>query len=120
MTASVTKKQKLAKMKSLTENSSGSQGRWFDALAQHRGHKQAIEKYKFNWSTDYCSHSPDTLPGVYDFRFPCYRHDFGYRNYKATVGKYYFKKDHKKRIDSAFLGRTGPGRHGHFRQGDVT
>lgn len=101
--AAVTKGQKLAKLKSLTDNTVASSQRWSDALTQHLQHKQAIEQYKFNWSTDYCSSSPDSLPGGYTFKWACYRHDFGYRNYKATVGNYYFRKDHKARIDKAFL-----------------
>ena len=38
--------------------------------------------YGFDWSTDYCSGGPDTPLG-FDFRLPCWHHDFGYRNYKA-------------------------------------
>ncbi|MFE9679644.1 phospholipase A2 [Streptomyces sp. NPDC006259] len=101
--AAVTKAQKLSKMKSLTGDSNASSLRWTEALAQHRGHKQAIEKYRFDWSTNYCNSSPDRLPGGYDFRWGCYRHDFGYRNYKALVGKPAFKRDHKLRIDKALL-----------------
>ncbi|MEU4843914.1 phospholipase A2 [Streptomyces gilvosporeus] len=101
--AAVTKAQKLAKMKSLTQDSNASTGKWLDAMNQHLAHKQSIEKYKFNWNTDYCSNSPDTQPGGYSFKMGCWRHDFGYRNYKSLVGNYYFKKDHKKRIDKALL-----------------
>ena len=39
--------------------------------------------YGFDWSTDYCSASPDQPLG-FDFRLSCWRHDFGYRNYKAV------------------------------------
>ncbi|MFM9707133.1 phospholipase A2 [Streptomyces galilaeus] len=102
-TAAVTKAQKLSKLKSLTGDSNASSLRWSDALSLHLGNKQAIEKYRFNWSTNYCNSSPDTLPGGYDFRWGCYRHDFGYRNYKTLAGNYYFKRDHKLRIDKALL-----------------
>ncbi|WP_239146541.1 phospholipase A2 [Streptomyces sp. SID10815] len=101
--AAPTKAQKLSKMKSLTEDSNASTGRWLDAMNQHLAHKQAIDKYKFSWKTDYCTSSPDTLPGGYNFKMACWRHDFGYRNYKSLVGNYYFKKDHKKRVDKALL-----------------
>ncbi len=101
--AAVTKKQKLAKLKSLTLDSNSSRGKWDAALTQHLQKKQAIRKYKFNWKTDYCSKSPENIAGGYTFKWACYRHDFGYRNYKTLVGKYYFKKDHKSRIDKAFL-----------------
>ncbi len=36
----------------------------------------------FDWSTDFCTDSPDQPLG-FDFRVPCWRHDFGYRNYRA-------------------------------------
>lgn len=101
--AGVTKKQKLAKLASLTQNSAGSYGRWLEALNAHQAKKQWIRKYKFDWKTDYCSKARDTLPGGYSFKLSCHRHDFGYRNHKKLVGKYYFKKNHKKRIDKAFL-----------------
>ncbi|MEU1009648.1 phospholipase A2 [Streptomyces sp. NPDC005890] len=104
VTASLTKAQKLSKLKNLTEDSNASTGRWLDAMNQHMAHKQAIEKYKFNWKTDYCTDSPDTLPGGYNFKMACWRHDFGYRNYKGLIGNYYFKKNgHKKRVDKALL-----------------
>ncbi len=38
--------------------------------------------YGFDWSTDYCSASPDNPLG-FDFTLACWHHDFGYRNYKA-------------------------------------
>jgi Prokaryotic phospholipase A2 len=48
---------------------------------------------ELDWSTDYCSSSPDSGPG-FNFKNACTRHDFGYRNYKrfgvfATGGKDY-------------------------------
>jgi hypothetical protein len=42
-----------------------------DALAARRG--------TWNLSTDLCSFAPDAGP-VFDFRFPCIRHDFAWRN----------------------------------------
>lgn len=35
-----------------------------------------------DWSTDGCTSAPDD-PFGFDFLPSCYRHDFGYRNYKA-------------------------------------
>ncbi|RYP37316.1 hypothetical protein DL767_002959 [Monosporascus sp. MG133] len=35
-----------------------------------------------DWSSDGCSSSPDN-PFGFDFEPACFRHDFGYRNYKA-------------------------------------
>ncbi|PRX98788.1 phospholipase [Allonocardiopsis opalescens] len=37
---------------------------------------------QLDWSSDACSWSPDEPLG-YDFTPSCYRHDFGYRNYRA-------------------------------------
>ena len=53
--------------------------------------------YGFDWSTDYCSASPDNPLG-FNFTLSCYRHDFGYRNYKA-IGQF---PANKSRLDSAF------------------
>lgn len=36
---------------------------------------------ELDWTTDYCSNSPDSGPG-FNFKNACTRHDFGYRNYK--------------------------------------
>ncbi|MFF6781606.1 phospholipase A2 [Streptomyces sp. NPDC012510] len=102
--AAPTKAQRLAKLKTVTGDSSASQTKWYTALGQHRTNKQAIKKYKFNWDTDYCSWAPEKIAGGYDFSFACYRHDFGYRNYKKIAGKAAFKRSHKLRIDKAMLG----------------
>ena len=52
---------------------------------------------QFDWSTDFCTGGPDQ-PHGYDFRLACWRHDFGYRNYRASGGL----KPHKDRVDAAF------------------
>ncbi|MEW1926759.1 phospholipase [Streptomyces sp. NPDC088360] len=76
-----------------TQTDAGSYGAWASANAN----QQAWSAYRFNWSTDYCSSSPDNPLG-FPFKTACARHDFGYRNYKeaGTFGA------HKARIDSAF------------------
>jgi hypothetical protein len=53
--------------------------------------------YGFDWSTDYCSSSPDNPLG-FGFANSCWHHDFGYRNYKA-VGQF---PANKARLDSTF------------------
>jgi opacity protein-like surface antigen len=53
--------------------------------------------YGFDWSTDYCSSSPDNPLG-FDFQLSCWHHDFGYRNYKA-IGTFSANKD---RLDNMF------------------
>lgn len=53
--------------------------------------------YGFDWSTDYCSASPDRPLG-FDFTLSCWHHDFGYRNYKA-VGQF---SANKSRLDDTF------------------
>src|SRR5689334_3687125 len=55
------------------------------------------QSYSFDWSTDYCSASPDKPLG-FDFTLSCWHHDFGYRNYKA-IGAFPASKD---RIDNTF------------------
>ncbi|WP_433298387.1 phospholipase [Actinoplanes sp. CA-030573] len=55
------------------------------------------QSYNFDWSTDYCSASPDNPLG-FRFDLSCWHHDFGYRNYKA-IGQFPANKD---RVDSMF------------------
>jgi hypothetical protein len=55
------------------------------------------QSYNFDWSTDYCSASPDKPLG-FDFTIPCWHHDFGYRNYK-DVGAF---PANKARVDDTF------------------
>jgi hypothetical protein len=91
--AAVTIEQKLAVLSSWTQTSAASQ----NAFLAARANQGAWAAYGFDWSTDYCSSSPDNPLG-FDFRLPCARHDFGYRNYKA-VGQF---PANKSRLDSAF------------------
>ncbi len=76
--AAVTAQQKLSVMSSWSQPSTSSYNAW-NSARQNQG---AWTAYAFDWSTDYCSDSPDQPLG-FDFRIPCWRHDFGYRNYKA-------------------------------------
>ncbi|WP_405498126.1 phospholipase [Streptomyces sp. NBC_00096] len=64
-----------------TQPSGASQSAW----AAARGNRDAWAAYGFDWSTDYCTTSPDN-PFGFPFRMACARHDFGYRNYKAAMG----------------------------------
>ncbi|HET8658900.1 MAG TPA: phospholipase [Micromonosporaceae bacterium] len=89
----VTLEEKLAVMSSWTQTSVTSYNAWNSA----RLNQGAWAAYGFNWSTDYCSNSPDNPLG-FDFRLACYRHDWGYRNYKA-VGLF---SANKPRLDDAF------------------
>jgi hypothetical protein len=85
--------QKIAVLSSWTQADSTSQSAWNNAL----NHQADWTEYSFDWSTDFCSVSPDQPLG-YDFRTPCRRHDFGYRNYKL-VNQFPANKAH---VDSAF------------------
>ncbi|MEV6318167.1 phospholipase [Streptomyces sp. NPDC051776] len=69
----------------------------YNAWAAARADQSAWTAYAFDWSTDYCSSSPDN-PFGFPFRMSCARHDFGYRNYKA-MGAF---EANKARVDSAF------------------
>jgi hypothetical protein len=85
--------EKLAVMSSWSQPSAASYDAW-NAARQHQGDWAS---YGFDWSTDYCSTSPDQPLG-FDFRLSCHRHDFGYRNYKA-VGQF---PANKSRVDDTF------------------
>src|SRR5215211_2790440 len=89
----VTLEQKLAVMSSWTQTSTAS----YDAWNAARLNQGAWAEYGFNWSTDFCSSSPDNPLG-FDFKLACWRHDWGYRNYKA-VGLF---SANKPRLDDAF------------------
>ncbi|MFF4228941.1 phospholipase [Streptomyces sp. NPDC001820] len=80
-------------LSSWTQTSASSYNAWY-AARQNQG---AWAAYGFNWSTDYCSSSPDN-PFGFPFQTACARHDFGYRNYKAA-GTF---SANKARVDSAF------------------
>ncbi|MEU4690355.1 phospholipase [Actinoplanes sp. NPDC023714] len=89
----VTAAQKAAVLSSFTQTSASSYSAW-NAARQNRGDWSG---YGFDWSTDYCSASPDNPLG-FEFKLACHRHDFGYRNYKA-IGAFAASKS---RVDSAF------------------
>jgi hypothetical protein len=76
-----------------TQTSESSYNAW-NAARQNQG---AWASYDFDWSTDYCSSSPDNPLG-FKFDLSCWHHDFGYRNYKA-IGAF---PANKPRVDSMF------------------
>lgn len=80
-------------LSSWTQTSASSYNTWVSA----RNNQSAWAAYGFDWSTDYCSTSPDN-PFGFPFQTSCARHDFGYRNYKA-LGTF---SANKSRLDSAF------------------
>ncbi len=91
--AAVTPEEKLAVLGNFTQTSSAS----YDAWNSARQNQPGWAAYTLNWSTDYCSSSPDNPLG-FDFALSCWRHDFGYRNYKE-MGQF---SANKSRLDSAF------------------
>ncbi|WP_377270530.1 phospholipase [Peterkaempfera sp. SMS 1(5)a] len=91
--ASAAPADKSAVLSSWTQTSAASYNAWY---AAHQN-QSAWSAYGFDWSTDYCSDSPDNPLG-FPFKNACARHDFGYRNYKAA-GTF---SANKSRIDSAF------------------
>ncbi|KLJ11098.1 hypothetical protein EMPG_13618 [Blastomyces silverae] len=68
-------------------------------MAQFTAARNAKDPSSLNWESDGCSKAPDK-PG-FNFLPSCYRHDFGYRNYKAQDR---FSKTNKKKIDTLFRG----------------
>ncbi|MBM7442118.1 phospholipase [Streptomyces sp. HB132] len=93
VSASAAPSDKPQVLSSWTQTSASSYNAWNSA----RNNQGAWSAYGFNWSTDYCSTSPDN-PFGFPFQTACARHDFGYRNYKAA-GTF---PANKSRIDSAF------------------
>ncbi|HEX8345102.1 MAG TPA: phospholipase [Actinoplanes sp.] len=85
--------EKLAVLSSWSQTSKASYTAW-NAARLNRG---PWAGYGFDWSTDYCTSSPDNPLG-FNFRLPCNRHDFGYRNYRA-MGAF---SANKARVDDAF------------------
>lgn len=90
----VTLEQQLSALSALTQPTADSAAAWRAA----RQDPSSWTSYAFDWTTDLCSGSPDQPLG-FDFRTPCMRHDFGYRNYRA-VDRFPENKEH---VDSAFL-----------------
>ena len=91
--SAVTAAQKATLLANWTQPNAASSNAWLSA-EQNQG---AWAAYAFDWSTDYCSDSPDEPLG-FDFRMPCYHHDFGYRNFKA-IGTFPANKSH---VDDMF------------------
>lgn len=61
--------------------------------------KRAAQPTSLDWRDDGCSHSEDH-PGGFNFLESCFRHDFGYSNYKRQ-GR--FTEANRKRLDDNFL-----------------
>jgi hypothetical protein len=92
-TAASAPADKLTVLSNWTQPTAASTAAWNAA----RTNQGAWTAYGFDWSTDYCSDSPDNPLG-FAFSTSCWHHDFGYRNYKA-VGQFPANKD---RIDNMF------------------
>ena len=93
--AAVTTEQKLAVLYEWTQTSAGSYGAW-NATRLDRAR---WSEYAFDWSTDYCTTSPDN-PFGFPFALACARHDFGYRNYRRAGADAFTAA--KSRLDDAF------------------
>ncbi|MGW7267822.1 phospholipase [Streptomyces sp. NPDC054842] len=91
-TAEAAPADKTQVLASWTQTSASSYSAWTAA----RANQSTWTAYGFDWSTDYCSSSPDNPLG-FPFSTSCARHDFGYRNYKAA-GTF---TANKPRLDSA-------------------
>jgi phospholipase A2-like protein len=89
--SAVTLDQRLGVISAWTQANVNSYNAWYNAR-RDRTHAE----YQFDWSTDYCSQSPDQPLG-FDFRMPCARHDFPHRNYPTG-----FFAQNKWHVDNAF------------------
>lgn len=92
-TASAAPADKSQVLSSWTQTSATS----YSAFISARNNQGSWAAYGFDWSTDYCSSSPDNPLG-FPFNLSCARHDFGYRNYKAA-GQF---DPNKPRLDTMF------------------
>ncbi|GLY00169.1 phospholipase [Actinoplanes sp. NBRC 101535] len=90
--AAATRPPKLEVLASFTQAGAASFADW-NAARKDRG---KWSSYDFDWRTDHCSLSPDRPLG-FDFSLACWRHDFGYRNYR-DAGLFAEAKD---RLDTA-------------------
>ncbi|TKK80967.1 hypothetical protein FDA94_34635 [Herbidospora galbida] len=68
-----------------------------DTFAAEAVNRRASANEPLDWSTDNCSFIGDR--GVFDFLKACWRHDFGYRNYKKQSR---FTSANRKLIDDQF------------------
>lgn len=69
------------------------------SLPQFITYRNAKNPATLDWTSDGCTDSPDNPLG-FNFEPACYRHDFGYTNYRAQSR---FTKAAKASIDSNFL-----------------
>ncbi|WP_432589191.1 phospholipase A2 [Streptomyces sp. HD1123-B1] len=97
--------EKLARLDSLTQEGEGSRNAWIMALYEHQ--KGTPDRYEFDWSTNGCNASPDSV-GRFDFRTACYRHDFAYGSYQDLLGEGSFRqsldgRSDKDRVDRILL-----------------
>lgn len=91
--ASAATESKASVLSRWTQTTAASTDSWNAA----RLNRSPWASYSFDWSTDYCSSSPDNPLG-FDFELSCWHHDFGYRNYK-DIGAF---DANKARLDNMF------------------
>jgi len=77
---------------------------WQSSMASFVQARSAnLYSWALDWSSDQCSvplpEPTASQPRGYDFRNACYRHDFGYRNYKSQAR---LTEQNRQRIDDNF------------------
>ena len=72
---------------------------WSTSLSIFISNRNVRDPSWLIWTSDGCTDSPDK-PFGWNFLMGCYRHDFGYRNYKHQNR---FTTANKNSIDSKFL-----------------
>lgn len=70
-----------------------------DTLPEFIAARDAEDPSTLDWTSDGCTDSPDNPLG-FPFTPACYRHDFGYQNYRDQDR---FTEENKAKIDSNFL-----------------
>ncbi|HEX5088113.1 MAG TPA: phospholipase A2 [Nocardioides sp.] len=76
-----------------------------ESLADFKWNSNHELPCRFNWSDDVCTNAPDSGL-VFDFTYPCKRHDFGYRNLKRAESWYgtnTWRKRNKNVADEQFF-----------------
>jgi len=92
--ATIEKRATLAEKKTATNTRM-----WSNSLNTFITNRKKKNPSYLEWSSDGCTSSPDK-PYGWNFVKACYRHDFGYRNYKKQKR---FTVANKGKIDNKFL-----------------
>jgi len=92
-------KELMARQSHTTKVSKTNFRMWDISLPTFNSYRNAKSPSYLIWTSDGCTHSPDN-PMKFPFIKACYRHDFGYRNYKSQNR---FTYNNRLRLDKKLL-----------------